>query len=126
MAKYSEKAESAGEYREDCQKPQFSFEMHYPGEHVSGMNHGSMTRPATAARAHHHTHAKDRLIEHTMRTERHTVAAPGVNVVEAPGIIGNNGKHSMNFKFPVGTDVKKIVGKEPRKASGRGEFKGGL
>ena len=112
----------------NCQDPQFSHEMHYPGEVRHNMNHGGTQRPGQDERAHHHTIAKDRLIEHTMRTERNDHLGGSVNVVFAPGIIGNS-KHKIDFPNPVshvGKNPAKHVAKQPHKARPKGEHKGGL
>ena len=98
----------------DCQEPQFADEMHYPGEHRRNMNAGGEQMPGRDERAHHNTWHKDRLIEHTMRTERNDYAGSSVDVVYAKGIIGNS-THSMNFKFPEGENPKKVVAKQPSK-----------
>ena len=113
--------------KEDCHKPQFAHEMHYGSEMHINMNDGKgySSGPGTHARSHQHTIAKDRLIEHTMRTEMHDIAAPGVDTHMAKGIIGN-ANHKMNWNFPVGKDPKKVVSRQPIKASPKGTFKGGL
>src|SRR6266699_2816163 len=85
---------------------------------------GSSVKPGTGARIHQSTHAKDRLIEHTMRTEFNDYVGSSVNPREAKGVIGDS-NHKLNFKFPEGKNPRKEVPAQPRKAYPKGEHKGG-
>lgn len=105
-----------------CQDPQFSHEMHYPGEMRVNMNKGGDRRPATSARAHHHTELKDKIIEQTTRTEVHDKLALNSNVVFEPGIIGNS-KHRVDLPAK---SHDKTVKPQPKKARPKGEHMGGL
>src|SRR5947207_6366655 len=75
--------------------------MHYTSEFAVNMNKGSSVMPGTGARMHESTHVKDRLIEHTMRTEFNDYVGSSVNPREAKGVIGDS-NHKLNFKFPEG------------------------
>ncbi len=108
----------------DCQEPQFASEMHYSSEFAVNMNQGGSTMPGTGARAHHSTFAKDRHINQQDRTEMNDFTGKSVDVVFAKGIIGNS-THSMNFNFPEGKNVKKVVPAQPRKAQPKGIHQGG-
>ena len=108
----------------DCQEPQFASDMHYTSEFAVNMNKGSSVMPGTGARMHQSTHAKDRLIEHTMRTEFNDYVGSSVNPREAKGVIGDS-NHKLNFKFPEGKNPRKEVPAQPRKAYPKGEHKGG-